>query len=228
MPADRVDMFGERLSSGMALFLVAAICVVSYFWLDRPLAEAMTAVTPVLHAAAGVVSAVGDPRIWYGLAGAGIPLWWWLQRIGDDRARDVLFVALALLTTWLVVAALKYLTGRPRPPMFLDHGLYGFLFAGGTAEFRSFPSGHSACAFALAVTLGRYSRPARHVLFAVAGLIALSRLVLGIHYLGDVVAGAYLGVMIPVLVSRLAIFSRVPAVTERSPPGPATSGRGAK
>lgn len=208
----------------MALFLVAAICVVSYFWLDRPLAEAMTAVDPIVQAAAGVLSAFGNPRIWYGLAVAGIPLWWLLRRKGDDRARNLLFVALALLTTWLVVAALKYLTGRPRPPMFLDHGLYGFLFPAGAAEFRSFPSGHSACAFAVAVTLGRYLRPARHALFAVAGLIALSRMVLGIHYLSDVVAGAYLGVMIPIFVSRLPIFSRAPAVTERSPPGPATSG----
>ncbi len=224
MRTDKVDMFGEKSSSGMALFLVAAICVVSYFWLDRPLAGVMTAVDPILHAAAGVVSAVSDPRIWYLLAGAGIPLSWWLQRIGDDRARKVLFVALALLTTWIVVAALKYLTGRPRPPMFLDHGLYGFLFPAGAADFRSFPSGHTACAFALAVTLGHYLRPARHVLFAVAGLIALSRMVLGIHYLSDVVAGAYLGVMIPIFISRLAIFSPVPAVTERPPPEPETSG----
>lgn len=208
----------------MALFLIAAICVVSYFWLDRSLAEAMTVVDPVLYTAAGIFSAFGDPRIWYLLAGAGIPLSWWLRRIGDDRAREVLFVALALLITWVVVAGLKHLTGRPRPPMFLDHGFYGFLFSATAAEFRSFPSGHTACAFALAVTLGHYSRPARQVLFAVAGLIALSRLVLGIHYLSDVVMGAYLGVMIPIFVSRLTIFSQAPAVTERPPPGPEKSG----
>ena len=224
MPTDPVEMFGEKSSSGMALFLVAATGVISYFWLDRPLAEAMPAVDPVIHAAAGVLSALGNPRIWYLLAGAGIPLSWWLQRKGDDRARELLCVALALLTTWLVVAGLKYLTGRPRPPMFLDPGLYGFLFSAGAAEFRSFPSGHAACAFAVAVTLGRYLRPARYLLFAVAGLIAWSRLVLGIHYLSDVVVGAYLGVMIPVFISRLAIFSRVPAVTERPPPGPETFG----
>ena len=57
----------------------------------------------------------------------------------------------------------------------------------------SFPSGHSAAAFAFATGVGHVLRPAAIPLRALAALISYSRVHTGVHYPGDVVAGALMG-----------------------------------
>jgi undecaprenyl-diphosphatase len=57
----------------------------------------------------------------------------------------------------------------------------------------SFPSGHAAAAFAFATGVGRELPPAAIPLRALAALVAYSRVHTGVHYPGDVVAGALLG-----------------------------------
>ena len=57
----------------------------------------------------------------------------------------------------------------------------------------SFPSDQAAAAFAAASTLGWLAPPLRAPLFAGAATIAFARVVTGVHYPSDVVAGALLG-----------------------------------
>jgi membrane-associated phospholipid phosphatase len=57
----------------------------------------------------------------------------------------------------------------------------------------SFPSGHSAAAFAFATGVGYVLPPAALPLRALAALVAYSRVHTGVHYPGDVVAGALTG-----------------------------------
>jgi membrane-associated phospholipid phosphatase len=57
----------------------------------------------------------------------------------------------------------------------------------------SFPSGHSAAAFAFATGVGHVLPPAAIPLRGLAALIAYSRVHTGVHYPGDVVAGALMG-----------------------------------
>jgi membrane-associated phospholipid phosphatase len=57
----------------------------------------------------------------------------------------------------------------------------------------SFPSGHSAAAFAFATGVGHVLPPAAIPLRGLAALVAYSRVHTGVHYPGDVVAGALIG-----------------------------------
>ena len=61
---------------------------------------------------------------------------------------------------------------------------------------RSFPSGHTAAAVAFATGVGRVLPAAAVPLHSLAALVGYSRVHTGVHYPGDVVAGALLGAMI--------------------------------
>lgn len=87
----------------------------------------------------------------------------------------------ALAGTNLVVEGLKRAIGRTRPDGQHKH------------SNSSFPSSHAANAFALAWILGVRWRRGIPVFFALALLIAFSRMYLNRHFLSDVVAGALIG-----------------------------------
>jgi lipid A 4'-phosphatase len=116
------------------------------------------------------------------------------------------FLLAALAASGIVVDVLKVATGRPRPKLLFASDLYGFGGWGWNAAHWSFPSGHAATIAALMTALW-WLWP-RHLLFylLVAAIVAASRVVVGAHYLSDVVAGAALGVAVTHLVAR--IFAR--------------------
>lgn len=66
----------------------------------------------------------------------------------------------------------------------------------------SFPSGHSAAAFAFATGVGQVLPPAAIPLRGVAALVAYSRVHTGVHYPGDVVAGALIGTVLAQLTTQ--------------------------
>jgi undecaprenyl-diphosphatase len=75
---------------------------------------------------------------------------------------------------------------------------------GPSTATHSFPSGHSATSFACAVVLASLAPRLRVPLYALAVLIALSRLYNGDHFPLDVLAGAALGSIVAVVVLRVS------------------------
>jgi undecaprenyl-diphosphatase len=69
----------------------------------------------------------------------------------------------------------------------------------------SFPSGHSASAFAFAAAVGDVLVPATVPVHALAAAVAYSRVHTGVHYPGDVVAGSLVGLVVGSLVGRAAL-----------------------
>ncbi len=61
---------------------------------------------------------------------------------------------------------------------------------------RSFPSSHAATGFALATSAAPSIARGGWILFPLAAGVALSRVVLGVHYPSDILAGAALGMVI--------------------------------
>jgi undecaprenyl-diphosphatase len=84
----------------------------------------------------------------------------------------------------LLSALVKALVPRHRP---FEHQL------GPSERTHSFPSGHTATAFAGATVLSAYAPRYRVAFYALACLIGFSRLYNGVHYPTDVLAGAVLG-----------------------------------
>ena len=95
----------------------------------------------------------------------------------------------------LVATLIKRLIGRGRPDHFDVFGAFGFQPNWLDWTFQSFPSGHATTAFALAAVVGFVSTRWFYPALALATVIAISRVGLGVHYPSDVIAGAILGLL---------------------------------
>ncbi|SFG41084.1 PAP2 superfamily protein [Halopelagius inordinatus] len=129
-------------------------------------------------------------------------------RWGIDRRRG-LFVLALLLTYVALIGVLKNFFLLPRPPgagespviAWVPVAFQGVLASIATGSGPGFPSGHAFGStlvwggFAL-VVFGDDVSPGWLGAAAVVGLVSLSRLVLGVHYLVDVVVGAGLGAVV--------------------------------
>lgn len=104
--------------------------------------------------------------------------------------RTAIAIAPALwVATSLVEYPIKHYFRRKRP--FTD--ILRAVVVGRRAASFSFPSGHSAAAFAGAVLLQRYYPGQSPAFYALATAVAFSRVYLGAHYPGDVATGGLLG-----------------------------------
>jgi undecaprenyl-diphosphatase len=89
-----------------------------------------------------------------------------------------------------VFKAFKRLSQRPRPCQIEPHCWSKVL----PPDKFSFPSGHAMTAFSIALVVSYFYPPLEGVLFFLALSIAVSRIVLGMHFLSDVLAGVVMGV----------------------------------
>ena len=106
--------------------------------------------------------------------------------------------ALIVITAGIVVQVIKYFYNVPRPTAFLEqvHTL-GPIF-----KNKSFPSGHTAAAVAFATYIGQKIYALKWEAWTVAVLVAVSRMYVGMHLLGDVIVGAGIGYLVAVIFLR--------------------------
>jgi len=114
--------------------------------------------------------------------------------IDRRRNRPVLLQVIPPLWigTMTVEYPIKYYFRRRRP--FID--VVQAIAVGKKPGTYSFPSGHSAAAFAGAWLLRRHCPRLAALRYARAGLVGFSRIYLGAHYPGDVLSGALSGTAI--------------------------------
>lgn len=100
----------------------------------------------------------------------------------------LILVILGVSVAYLVTSGMKAIFAVPRPCELLDSCPDSF----------SFPSRHTAMAFAGATALSFYVRKLRPtvMIYVLAALVGYWRLSLGVHTMIDVVGGALIGVVI--------------------------------
>jgi undecaprenyl-diphosphatase len=125
----------------------------------------------------------GDGWFWYALA--AILLFYG----GPHRFAAVGSGVAAAFVGIVLFRALKHSSRRKRPCEIEPHCWASIL----PPDKYSFPSGHSITAFAIAFSIGLFYPQLQGCLLVIAFLIAGSRIILGMHFLSDVLAGSVIG-----------------------------------
>ncbi len=129
--------------------------------------------------------------LWIALALAGA--------VVDSRRRGRWLAAAAIVPLTLVLNYLvKRAVGRERPR------IAGLDPVGRVPRSMSFPSAHAATSFAGALRIAVLVPRARVPLLVAAGLMALTRPYLGVHYPGDILAGAAFGAAVSATAEALS------------------------
>jgi membrane-associated phospholipid phosphatase len=155
---------------------------------------------------AGVITQLGD--MWFILL--GILLVYWVgtrdPSITETLWRDCLYLFALAISSYALTVVLKHVFTLPRPPGATTAVLPAWLPAISTPLYESvvtgdgfgFPSGHALKSTVVyggaALIFSKWDSRRRYFLAAmIVVLVAISRVVLGVHYLADVVAGILVG-----------------------------------
>lgn len=144
---------------------------------------------PVPRLLLKALEVAGDGRIWL-----PVPISLLLLSASPANASGAVSPLLVGLVAGLVidlalVGLVKVVVRRPRPAYNAKD-----MYVAVAADHWSFPSGHSSRAFLVAAFLAAGGFQPREALFLWAAATSASRVLLGRHYVLDIVAGALLGV----------------------------------
>jgi lipid A 4'-phosphatase len=110
-----------------------------------------------------------------------------------QNAYRALFLFLAVAVSGLVTDLIKIVVGRARPKLLFADGFHGFTWGATQSDYWSFPSGHATTVAALAVGLTLLWPRGAALYAALALLVAASRIIIGVHYVSDVLMGLAIG-----------------------------------
>lgn len=187
----------------IAALAVSSLVLVSVYFVDRPLAQAMAQFDffqallarapvgfPLMKLLAGVAVLVGAS---YLAAGKAMPKW--------VEAGMLVGVAL-VLSLCLTEFVLKPVFGRMHPFDYLQSGQYGFYWFHTGDMFGSFPSGHTDQATSIVSVLWVFYPRGRWFYLGFLTLLASALMIGEWHFLSDIIAGGFIGTAAGVLTMR--------------------------
>jgi membrane-associated phospholipid phosphatase len=197
------------LRSAVAILVCAVLVAICYFFVDRPVAWFVHDHVPHWRP---LVWPTLVPPILVRLAPLAfvVAIVWRAWRPGNPGPLRLLALALSLIVAVAIKDQLKWVFGRYWPetwvmqnPSLIQDGAYGFHpFHEGIA-YESFPSGHTTVVCSL-ISVAWILWPRWRWLWSLAGLAVVAGLLgLDYHFVGDVVAGAFLGSITGLFSARL-------------------------
>lgn len=127
---------------------------------------------------------------------AGLIVLWFVD--GKIKKEQVVHALLACLFTAVIVETIKHFFPTLRP----------FMVNGRETDVLirpldgAFPSGHTAQAFALSVTIFMHDRRVGWLFLVSALAIGVARVLANVHYPVDILGGAFLGTIVAVVVEK--------------------------
>ncbi|MBU6405485.1 MAG: phosphatase PAP2 family protein [Proteobacteria bacterium] len=214
-PAARVDFPAlPRLLGACALAVLAVL--LCYFLLDKPVAwfvhdhdlrrhawlEWLTHIPDFIVDASALVLLLTPFR-----------LAWRKAPTCDERL--LLTMSLSVATAVFLKNVLKYVFGRAWPETWIDHNpsliqdhVYGFFWLQSGEGFHSFPSGHTTVIFAAMSVLWLAAPRLRWLAVLLCAAVIVGLLGMDYHFLGDIVAGAFLASVCGLYLQRALLARR--------------------
>ena len=198
-------MISDPLHRTLALWGIATAAVAAALiqWVDIPIASFFYAQreTPWV-AFFSAITDFANGVIWYSVALIGVIVaavrhGKRAKRPNPPRLRQQIrawvFMIVSMLSSGIFINVMKYALGRQRPRfLFGEESSSGFYpFATKIAD-SSFPSGHTQSIWTAMLALSFIFPPLRPVFLVIATTIAMSRIVVGAHFLADVVASIFI------------------------------------
>jgi len=177
-----------------AIALVLSALLVAVYFLDVPLYHHSRTLTPEARALMARITDLGLGGWKMALAlGVGLFFLWRAKQAARPRnavrarhrAGLAFFVLAAVVYAGVTASVVKHMIGRARPSVEGIEGVLTFQPLGIQASYASFPSGHSATIFAAGIALAMIFPRLRIALLALAVWVALSRVLLGVHWFSD-------------------------------------------
>ena len=157
------------------------------------------------------ITEIGD-SLWIfviSIVGFFISYFLFKSKIKNNFIRNLKNFFLFLFTTTLLTGALtqllKHIIGRPRPNHSSENDLFAFEFFTFESSFHSFPSGHTSTIFVVAFALSMLTPKIKIYYIFFALLVGLSRVIVGAHFLTDVMGGiviAFIGIKLTLLIFK--------------------------
>jgi membrane-associated phospholipid phosphatase len=143
---------------------------------------------------------------------------WWAWKPGGRLQIVLLAISANLILTTALKQLLKWVFGRYWPetwthgnPSLISNGVYGFHpFSSGTA-YGAFPSGHAAVICCVLSILWICYPRGRWLYAVIGGCVCVALVGMNYHFTSDVIAGAMLGSITGIFMTRLFCLSAAPA-----------------
>jgi membrane-associated phospholipid phosphatase len=183
-----------------ACALTMAAVVVSYLWIDQPLAF-LAYKDRVFYRFFVDLTLIPEPLpglaliIFFALG-----LWAAVAKPASKLYTVLLTCSVSVIVAEATKSQLKYIFGRTWPetfvnnnPSLISNNAYGFNFFHGGPGYASFPSGHMTVICAVASVLWIYYPKFRALYALVIAAVAIGLIGADYHFLSDIIAGSLLG-----------------------------------
>jgi len=175
------------------IIIIASItAILSYLYWDKTLAYYFASNPYNLHKIFSLITQLGLSEYYL------IPsflLFLLAKGRNENLAKGALLLFSSVALSGIFIIIIKVIVARFRPPALIHEQLFGFNWFEFGYMVNSFPSGHATTAFSAYVALGLLFPRYFKLFLGLATLIALSRVIIGVHYLSDVIIGAVIGTL---------------------------------